>query len=233
MNEVSISVAMAAYNGEAYIQEQITSILKQLSASDELVISLDPSTDQTHQIIASFHDSRIKVFCGPGQGVVKNVENAIIRCRNEVIFLSDQDDIWLPNKKEAVLQSFTSDVCVVLHDAQVVDSNLNEVYPSFFEHRRCKLGMVRNLIKNSYIGCCIAFRKELRPYILPFPDRLPMHDQWIGLVGEKIGRNRLLKEPLILYRRHEDNASRMEHASLQQMVLWRFNVLKAIMKVRK
>ena len=74
----SVSVAMASYNGEKYIKEQLESILKQLKDTDEVIISLDPSTDATEQVIASLKDKRIQVIPGPGKGVKKNFENAII-----------------------------------------------------------------------------------------------------------------------------------------------------------
>lgn len=63
---MGISVAMAVYNGEKYIEEQILSILKQLKCNDELVISYDKSTDGTYRIISDLavRDSRIKIFRG-------------------------------------------------------------------------------------------------------------------------------------------------------------------------
>ena len=90
----SVSVALAAYNGEKYLHRQIQSILEQLKEDDELVISLDPSQDQSEELIRSFHDPRIKLLKGPGKGLIKNFENALLHTRNDVIFLSDQDDIW-------------------------------------------------------------------------------------------------------------------------------------------
>ena len=65
----SVSVAMASYNGEKYIKEQLESILKQLKDTDEVIISLDPSTDATEQVIASLKDKRIQVIPGPGKGL--------------------------------------------------------------------------------------------------------------------------------------------------------------------
>ncbi len=233
MRQHTVSVAMAVYNGQQYIKEQVDSILKQLEEKDELVISLDPSTDQTEDILKSYKDSRMKVLNGPGQGLLKNFENAISNCKNDYIFLSDQDDIWLDGKVDQVSKELDKGYMVVLHDAKIVDEHLNEVAPSFLEHRKSRTGMTKNIIKNSYIGCCMAFRKELKDSILPFPSNIPMHDQWIGLVGEKKGSNKIVKEPLILYRRHEDNVSDMQHSGVIQMIKWRFAILSAILKVRK
>lgn len=234
-----VSVAMAAYNGEAYIVPQIESILKQLKTEDELVISLDPSTDATEMLIREFRkkDSRVRLVRGKGKGLVKNFANAIYHCKNEIIFLSDQDDVWYPNKVESVLECFNNkDILVVMHDAEVVSESMTCVHPSFMEKRGCRTGVVKNIVKNSYIGCCMAFRNELKKYILPFPENIPMHDQWIGVVGEIMGMSVMIDLPLIHYRRHGNNASSDSHASMRQMLQWRvcliLNLLKFCVKYK-
>ena len=229
----SVSVAMAAYNGQAYIKEQIESILKQLKENDELIISLDKSSDQSEKIIRSFNDARIQLIPGPNQGVVSNFENAIKHTSNDIIFLSDQDDIWLDNKVERVLSSFDEHTQVVLHDCKVVDQDLNEIESSFFQLRNSQLGIRKNLIKNSYMGACMAFRKELKEYILPFPKDIPMHDQWIGLMGETIGNNKLLNEVLLLYRRHGNNETQLNHSSVVNMVRWRIQMIRALRRRKR
>lgn len=94
-----ISVCMATYNGEEYIKEQLESILCQLGEMDEIIISDDGSTDNTLNIIESYNDSRIKIHINTGKhGFVYNFENALQKAKGEYIFLSDQDDIWLPEK---------------------------------------------------------------------------------------------------------------------------------------
>ena len=128
-----VSVAMAAYNGEAFIEAQIASILPQLEEGDELVISLDPSKDRTAEIIEGFADSRIRLLPGLGEGVQKNFENALRHCGGEILFLCDQDDVWAPDKVESVLSVFAArDALLVLHDAQIADGALHVTEPSFF-----------------------------------------------------------------------------------------------------
>ena len=90
--------------------------------------------------------------------------------------------------------------------------------------------MLANIRKNSYIGCCMAFRRELLEYILPFPESLPMHDQWIGLLAEKHGSVRLLRTPLIRYRRHGDNATKQTHANAAQMLKWRAEITREVLR---
>ena len=229
--EPVISVVMAACNGETYLPEQMESILPQLGENDEVVVSVDPSQDRTFEILFEYaaKDPRIRVLEGPGKGVIRNVENALRNCSGQMIFLADQDDVWMPDKVEKVSRALTHNM-LVLHDAEIVDAELKEIAPSFMNWRKSRKGVLANIRKNSYIGCCMAFGKELLPYILPFPENLPMHDQWIGLMAEKHGSVRLLHVPLIRYRRHGDNATKQTHASPAQMLVWRAEITREVIK---
>lgn len=229
----SVSVAMAAYNGEKYIKEQLESILYQLSEKDEIIISLDPSQDNTKDVIKSLNDQRIKVFDGPAKGVKKNFENAIEHCQNDIIFLADQDDLWIEGKVEKVLSCFDENVCVVLHDAKIINQDKEVISSSFFKMKNVKTGFIHNLIKNGYMGCCMAFRKELVPYIVPIPENIYMHDQWIGMVGEVVGKNVLIHEPYLLYRRHGDNVSDIQHGTVKEMIHKRIQILKAYFELKR
>lgn len=233
-----ISVCMATYNGEQYLEEQLKSILEQLSLNDEVIISDDGSTDRTLEIIADFSKEyeNIHILAGPQKGVVKNFENAIAHATGDVIFLSDQDDIWEADKVKTVLNLFQDPKClVVVHDASIVDKEGNELKPSFFSHRGSKPGMLKNLIKNSYIGCCMAFRSSMRNIILPFPKNIEMHDWWIGLLSEMKGGSVFLEEKLIRYRRHGGNVSSFHHHSIGKMIRNRvyflFQLSRVSMKV--
>jgi hypothetical protein len=89
----------------------------------------------------------------------------------------------------------------------VVDEDLNILYPSFFQLRRSGAGTLKNVWKNTYLGCCMAFRKELLHTCLPIPKNMPMHDMWLGLVAEASGNVLFIDEKLSLYRRHQSAAS--------------------------
>ncbi len=230
---MTVSVAIAAYNGAEFIEEQINSILPQLSAQDEIVISLDPSTDGTREMLCFIaeNDSRVKLIDGEGKGLIRNFENAVKNCRNDLIFLCDQDDVWLEGKVDAVKSEFEkSDALLVMHDAKITDGALNVVEESFFSHRGTGVGIVKNLLKNTYIGCCMAFKRECLEFILPFPKDIPMHDQWIGLRCEQKGKVSLIEQPFILYRRHGSNASNTEHSSVANMIKWRLQMIAALLK---
>lgn len=229
--KTKISVAMATYNGEKYIKEQIETILKNLNDNDELVISDDGSSDMTVEIIKSFNDKRIKLIDGPKKGLKQNFNNAIKNTSGDIIFLSDQDDVWMENKVDKIVECFESnDYILIQHDAIVVDENDNVLFESFAAHRKVKTGIIKNLIKNSYHGCCIAFRKELKNEILPIPDNIYLHDEWIGLVAELNGKTYFLNEKLIKYRRHSENNSSFQHLPIKQMLKNRVNYAKEIVK---
>ncbi|MEZ0485835.1 glycosyltransferase family 2 protein [Fibrella aquatica] len=202
-----ISVCMATFNGEKFIQKQVKSILVQLGQEDELIVSDDSSTDNTLAILEKLADKRIKITFNDGRpGPVGNFEQAMKRARGNIIILSDQDDVWLPDKVNTIRYLLQS-ADLVLSDCRVVDENDGMLYPSFFSHRNSQPGFWYNLYKNSYVGCCMAFRAEILTYALPIPASIHMHDWWIGLLVEAKGKTHFHSKPLINYVRHGSNAS--------------------------
>ena len=223
-NEIRVSVAMVTYNGAAYLREQIDSILSQLGEEDELIISDDGSEDGTLSILQEYQkvNEKIRLLQGPGQGIKKNVEHALSGTRGRYIFLADQDDIWLPGKVERILQVFQEQkVSVAVHDARVFqgDDSTQILVDSFFAFRGSCAGVIKNMVKNTYIGCCMAFRRELLEVVVPIPAQIEMHDQWIGVLGDYYaGKSCFLPEPFLLYRRHGDNNSAMTHYGFCRMI---------------
>lgn len=222
--DIRISVALVSYNGAKYLKRQLDSILGQLGEQDELIVSDDGSSDGTVSLVEEYQrgDSRVRLLTGPGQGIKKNVEYALSHARGQYIFLADQDDIWLEGKVERVLRAFGHQgAAVVVHDARVFagEDSSDICMESFFEFRSSGAGIFKNIIKNSYIGCCMAFRRELLEAILPIPAQIEMHDQWIGILGDYYaGKSYFLAEPFLLYRRHGENNSSMEHYGLLRML---------------
>lgn len=229
-----VSVAMATYNGEKYIKEQIKTILQNLQENDELVISDDGSNDNTIDIIKNFNDKRIRLLDGPRKGLKQNFNNAIKNTTGDYIFLSDQDDVWMPDKVSKMLEIFRkNDYILIQHDAIVVDESDNIIFNSFAEHRKVKTGIIKNLIKNSYHGCCIAFKSDLKVKILPIPNNIYLHDQWIGMVAELEGKTYFFDEKLIKYRRHSENNSSFKHLPVRKMFMNRVNYAKELIKYKK
>lgn len=199
------SICIATYNGEKYIHEQLHSILSQINIDDEIIISDDNSTDNTIQIINNFSDPRIKLLHGGFHNFTFNFENAIKHAKGEYIFLSDQDDVWLPNKYTTMLNALNN-YDLICSNAIITDQELNTIHSSFFEYYNSGKGILKNTIKCTYCGACMAFNKKILQAIQPFPNTSIFgHDLWIGLVAEIIGNVCFLKEPLILYRRHNNS----------------------------
>lgn len=226
-----ISVVLAAYKGEKYIASQVESILCQLGDDDELIITDDYPEGKTYSAIESIvkADSRVKYIHGKSQGLIKNFEHGLNNAKGDYIFLSDQDDKWIDGKVDAVMKEFAKGADVVLHDALITDADLNPTGERAFEINSTVTGFVRNIIKNSYQGSCMAFTKEIKDLVLPFPDKIPMHDQWIGLLGEKYGKVHLVNEPYIYYRRHGENVSGGT-SSLMTKIRWRFNIIRCLLR---
>lgn len=225
-----ISVCLASYNGEAYILEQVSSILGQLSAEDEVIVSDDGSNDSTLEKVRGFNDPRIRLLHGPRQGLVANFQNAILHARGDIIVLSDQDDVWLPGRLENVVPCLRVHDLVVC-DCTVVDRDLNLISPSFYRLNNSGPGLLKNFTRNSYQGCCMAFRKSVLELALPFPVNIPMHDWWLGLVAELYGSVFFLHQPGLLYRRHDANQSstaQVSRVGLLAQIRWRLGLIIAL-----
>ena len=206
-----ISVVIASFNGQKYIGHQLESILVQLGTDDEVIISDDGSTDQTIEIVRQYMktDSRIQLFDGPHAGHIKNFEYAISKCSGEIIILSDQDDIWLPGKIDAIIERFKNGKKhLVVHnmyrcnDHQIDNMQYGDTY---FSTIRIRSGVMPNIIHSFYFGCCMAFDSFIREIILPFPSGLHVHDQWIGLIGEYLKAVEIINEPYLIHREHDSN----------------------------
>jgi glycosyltransferase involved in cell wall biosynthesis len=224
-----ITVCIPTFNGARFISAQLESILVSPLIT-EVIVSDDGSTDNTVEIVKSFSDARIKLIPGPGRGLVSNYESLLALASGEYIFLADQDDVWLPNKVPVMLGHLQA-VDLVVCDCVVSDAQLNLLHPSFFALRHSGPGVARNLWRNTYLGCCIAFRRGLLKHVLPFPARLPMHDWWLGLIAEAFGQVAFIDETLMMYRRHGGNASPTAEQSRVPWNIrlrWRTNLFGAL-----
>lgn len=208
-----ISVCIATYNGEKYLKEQIDSIISQLNDKDEIIISDDSSTDKTLELIKSYDDKRIVVL--PNQtfhSPIYNFENALKYAKGDFIFLSDQDDVWEANKIEVML-SHLSQYSLVVSNCSIVDKNGGIIREAYFNDDTLKTGVFRNIVHNNYLGCCMAFRREILDIALPFPTKIAMHDIWLGLCASFFFSTIFIPDKLIRYRRHGNNASVTAEAS--------------------
>jgi glycosyltransferase involved in cell wall biosynthesis len=214
---MKISIALCTYNGAAYLDQQLGSILAQTRTPDELVVCDDLSTDNTTAIVknlavkASFpvrlYSSRQNI------GSTKNFEKAIRLCSGDIIVLSDQDDVWHPEKLqriETVLLN-SSRIGAVITDAEMVDEHLNRLGYSLwqslkfsrFQQRRVSKGKAFEvLLKHNFAtGTTMAFRAEFNNFILPIPANW-VHDGWIGLLIAAMADFAIIPELLNRYRQH-------------------------------
>ncbi|MGL5050812.1 MAG: glycosyltransferase [Fusobacteriaceae bacterium] len=166
------------------------------------------STDNTLKIVEKINDVRIKCYSYEKKGrVALNFENALKKSTGDIIFLSDQDDIWNVNKTEICVE-ILKNYDLIIHNAKIDDRN-------FFKENGIRKSILKNLYKTSFLGCCMCFKKEVLRKALPFPqgfdtDKKPKmhgHDTWIGMVALLDKKVKFLNECLIFYRRHEDNVS--------------------------
>jgi glycosyltransferase involved in cell wall biosynthesis len=224
---------MATYNGAAHVGEQITSVLPQLGSSGEVIVVDDASCDGTVAALESFGDPRIRICRQESnRGAIMTFERALEEAKGDIIFLSDQDDIWHGNKVEVILKTFERlpHVTLVMSNAELIDASGRSLGNTLHQREHVPLGLIPNLFKNRFQGCTIAFRRELLDAILPFPDGIPMHDSWIGLVNAIVGKAAYISEPLMQYRRHGGNVTSGKHGRLGLMMAQRWRLGKALIR---
>jgi glycosyltransferase involved in cell wall biosynthesis len=196
------SVVLASYEGEKFIGEQIDSILPQLAAEDELIVSDDASTDRTLEVVALRHDARIRVLANTLRvGYVANFERAIRQSRGDYVFFSDQDDVWLP-EKVATLEAALQEKDCAASDAVIVDERLNVLHQSYFAFRGARdFSRLSIYCKPPVVGATMACRRSYLDALLPFPAGVP-HDFWLTFNAAHDKTLAIVRTPLILYRRH-------------------------------
>ena len=223
---------MAAYNGDQYIREQLQSILCQLSAEDELIIVDDDSTDETRVRIMETGDSRINLLKNiENVGIRASFEKALRNARGEIIFFSDQDDIWARDKVSQVLEVFSKDAAttLVLTNGMKIEKD-GKVTGKRVLKTPVKFGIVTTLAKNPYYGCLMAFKREILGLCLPIPSSNATHDSWIGTVNSLIGKAHYLDRDLVFYRRHGGNATKEVHGPIAKMILFRVYFIVHILR---
>lgn len=226
----SISVCLASYNGEKYLPPQIDSILSQLKEGDELLVSDDGSNDLSLNILKSYGDKIRIVASDRVGGVVPNFERVISAALGDIITLSDQDDIWLEGRIESIRHEMNN--CdLLISNGEVVNSDLKSKNLDVFDFVGFRPGFIKNFLKNSYVGCCMSFRRDLLPIILPFPPRIAWHDWYIALVAELFFNCKKDERKMFLFRRHSSNSSLTGYKSKNSIFkriiirLWIINAL--------
>lgn len=233
-----LSVCMATYNGAQFVVRQLDTVLKQLSPNDEVIVVDDGSKDDTVKVIREAYGDRVQVYVNERNlGVIHSFEKAISLAKGDILFLCDQDDLWEDSKVEVVVHAFEEQqATLVVHDALVVDGELRTINPSWndYNHNNINQGILGNIVKNAYTGAFMAFKKELVSDILPFPQSIEMHDQWIALVCMvKKQKIVFIDQPLMKYVRHGGNVTGMKKRSFSAQLKGRIRTISAISSYRK
>lgn len=214
---VKISIAMATYNGEHFIGEQLQSLADQSRLPDELVVCDDRSTDETVKILRAFSTTapfEVRVYENEKRlGFVGNFARAISETKGDIIFLSDQDDVWYREKLETIVFCYKTSSLpwMVVNNADLAYENGDLVgHTVFSQFRRAGLQPI--------IGCCTSFREPLKDLLLPVCD-VPGIDGWLYDLVRTFEKVTFLQTPLQLYRRHQSNTSNGMTAKLSRVTL--------------
>lgn len=220
LSSVTVSVALCTHNGERFIGEQVRSILRQTVPPQQLVLSDDASTDDTVAVVerhlAEHPEIELVVLRNsPALGVTANFEQAVRACTGELIALSDQDDIWLPDRLETMTAAFADpELSLLFSDAQLVDGEGEPLAHTLFESIRLTRRELREvqsgnalrtlLRRNVVTGATVLFRRSLLDHALPFPASW-VHDEWLAIIAAITGRVDVVPAQLIEYRQHGGN----------------------------
>lgn len=207
-----ISIAVATYNGEKYIEKQINSLLNLDYKNIEIIVSDDYSTDNTYKILRKY-GNKINLIKNEGKrGLNSNFANAIKKCKGEYIALCDQDDIWEKNKLNILLEHI-DDFDLVHGGVSIIDQNdeyhKNKIMHDVYEIDKTRFYKFTDYVKeNLLLGCtCLISKKFLDKYI-DIPEDTLYHDWWIVLNAIKNGRGIVyVDEEIIKYRQHKNNTA--------------------------
>lgn len=208
---------MATYNGAIYICEQIDSILSQTVHDFELVICDDCSTDDTFKILRRYQerDERIRVYQNnKNLGFKKNFEKIIGLCSGDFVALSDQDDIWLPNHLELLIDGMTPNIQIVCGRPIFIDQNNRELSPKYDYLKMdsvpfCDEDMARHILlgNSTFQGASMLIRSIFFEKALPIPAGADYHDSWFAALACFTGGLNYLDKPIMRYRRYSSSVT--------------------------
>lgn len=224
-----ISVAIATYNGEKYIEDQLTSIINQSITPDEIIISDDNSSDRTVFIINEYlKEKNINYHINQNKknlGFNKNFEIALEKCSGDLIFICDQDDSWNANKIENILEDFKLNphIKLVIHDLRYCNESLVDLGYSKIE----RMEKFYNIERSYVTGMATTVKKDFLSFCLPIPKGVN-YDLWLHTCAYYLGVKHINKQSLSLYRRHNSNATKNEHlnSTIQNIFFYFLNIIK-------
>lgn len=216
-----VSVALCTHNGERFLRAQLESILGQTRAVDEVVVSDDASTDGTVALVratfAGHPDAPPLTILenATALGVTRNFEQAIAATTGDIVLLSDQDDVWAPDRVAKTLAAFSGEDVVLVHgDARLIDAQGRVLPATLYSSYSVDAAALHDIAsghafdqflrRNLVTGATAAIRRRLFDAASPFPDDW-VHDEWLSMVASATGRIVPLTDSLIDYRQHGGN----------------------------
>ncbi len=213
-----VDILVATCNGEKYVKEQIDSILNQTYENIRVIVSDDRSDDNTPKILKEIAKSDKRVILNLQKerlGVINNFEFLLKQVKSNFYMFSDQDDFWLPNKVEKMMERQKQENAdLVFGDLEVVNEKLETMYPSYGDYmllnrkiKKCINSYEYNYLYNCVTGCTILGKTSMLDKILPLPNtsKYVLHDHWIGIITGIYGKVAYVEETYIKYRQHGNN----------------------------
>lgn len=203
-----VSIVMATYNGERFIEAQIKSILSQTYTNLEIIVVDDVSTDQTYGKLEAYatKDKRIKLFRNDSNlGYVKNFEKGLLLANGSYVAPSDHDDIWFP-EKIATLLAAINEATIVYADSVLIDESGNPIGKKLSDIKRLTdfNDCLSFLVGNSAAGHAMLIKTELIQKAVPLAPMIP-HDHWLGFVATLYTGIKFIDTPLVYYRQHNSS----------------------------
>lgn len=205
---------MITFQGAAYLKTQMDSILGQSIPVQEIIVCDDGSTDGTREILASYAAENPQIqlqFNKKNLGTVANMQQCLRKTTGDLIFLADQDDVWLPNKVEKTLAFFQEnpEADAVFSNADIIDEVGETQYGMTlwdiigFPYGQVDLTDFEMRVDNVVTGAGLAFKRnqELLEKDIPQIPGL-LHDGWIGLYFATKNTLKANPEKLFQYRSH-------------------------------
>lgn len=207
---MKISIAMATYNGADYLQEQLDSFAAQTRLPDELVVCDDHSSDMTREIIEKFRITApfsVHIHINPQNlGYSQNFSKAMSLCKGDLVFISDQDDVW-NEKKIQIMAEFLErnpKTQVLIHDLEYCNHRLEPIGQRKIE----RMHSVTNLMRDYVTGMATVIRTPFLNLCLPIPSNTSMtHDNWLHQCALSVDAKTIINDVLSLYRRHDKNTT--------------------------
>lgn len=240
VDRLSVSVALCTHNGARYIAEQLRSILHQTVMPAQVVVSDDASTDATVQIVRDVfsrfradHNGTAPVLTllrnAEPLRVTANFEQATLACTGDLIALSDQDDVWVPERLARMIDEFHQrpELTLLHSDARLVDDQGNPLGGTLSEaigftareRRHIHEGNAVDVLlrRNVVTGATTVFRRSLLDAAAPFPEAW-VHDEWLAMIASIVGRVNFLPDTFTDYRQHDTNQIGASKPSLTQKI---------------